>query len=239
MHSLRLLKESVEREVCVAGQSKVLQREREHVLPALLLVGRLGQLLQAEADVQDAVDEHQVRLLSNLKKRVEVMEVTISCDVSMLYLEGGEEDVGLEEVEALVDDVLLVGGDGGRRGAPPRPLGRDPQREDGHVADELLALGRDGRVVGRHLHLRLRIYTNFGCFILPHSIALFPLFALLSVELFSSSSGAAGVAFLSLKMRERRARGDGRQEGRTSALLSNLIDCTNCHNNVLLRLVSC
>merc|ERR1719471_1115432 len=94
---LRLLKESVEREVCVAGQSKVLQCEREHVLPALLLVGHLGQLLQAEADVQDAVDEHQVRLLS--------------------YLEGGEEDVGLEEVEALVDDVLLVGGDGGRRGA--------------------------------------------------------------------------------------------------------------------------
>ena len=67
MHSLRLLKESVEREVCVAGQSKVLQCEREHVLPPLLLVGRLGQLLQAEADVQDAVDEHQVRLLSNLK----------------------------------------------------------------------------------------------------------------------------------------------------------------------------
>merc|ERR1719188_2120298 len=60
---LRLLKESVEREVRVAGQRKVLQCEREHVLPALLLVGRLGQLLQAEADVQDAVDEHQVRLL--------------------------------------------------------------------------------------------------------------------------------------------------------------------------------
>merc|ERR1719471_542404 len=71
---LRLLKESVEREVGVAGQSKVLQREREHVLPALLLVGRLGQLLQAEADVQDAIDEHQVRLLSYLKKRAEVME---------------------------------------------------------------------------------------------------------------------------------------------------------------------
>ena len=32
---------------------------------------------------------------------------------------------------------------------------------------------------------------------------------------------------------EGEARAAGRQEGRTSALLSNLIDCTNCHNNVL------
>ena len=135
------------------------------------------------------------------------------------YLERGEEDVGLEEVEALVDDVLLVGGDGGRRGAPPRPLCRDPQREDGHVADELLALGRDGRVVGRHLHLRLSIYTNFGCFILPHSFALFPLLALLSEELFSLSSGAAGVAFLSLKMRDRRAAPEGRKAEQARALV--------------------
>ena len=69
------------------------------------------------------------------------------------YLERGEEDVGLEEVEALVDDVLLVRSYRGRRWTPAGPLGRDPEREDGHVADELLAVGRDGRVVGRHYGL--------------------------------------------------------------------------------------
>ena len=65
------------------------------------------------------------------------------------YLERCEEDVGLEEVEALVDDVLLVRSEGGRRRSPAGPLGSDLEREDGHVADEL-ALGLDGRVVGRH-----------------------------------------------------------------------------------------
>ena len=66
-HLLWLLEERVEREVRVARQREVLEREGEHVLRTLLLVGRLGQLLEAEADVQDAVDEHQVRFLSYLQ----------------------------------------------------------------------------------------------------------------------------------------------------------------------------
>ena len=66
IHSLWLLEERVEREVGVARQRKVLEREGEHVLRSLLLVGRLSQLLEAQADVQNAVDEDQVRLLSDL-----------------------------------------------------------------------------------------------------------------------------------------------------------------------------
>ena len=69
-HLLWLLEECVEREVCVARQSKVLECEGEHVLLPLLLAGRLGQLLETEADVQDAVDEHQVRLLSYLQQGI-------------------------------------------------------------------------------------------------------------------------------------------------------------------------
>lgn len=63
VHPLWLLKEGVQREVGVARQREVLQGEGEHVLRALLLVRRLGQLFEAQADVQDAVDEDQVRFL--------------------------------------------------------------------------------------------------------------------------------------------------------------------------------
>ena len=84
-----------------------------------------------------------------------------------MYLERGEEDVSLEDVEALVDDVLLVRRDRWRRGAPAGPLGRDPEREDGHVADEL-ALGRDDRVVGWHFE---QLFSP----LLPHSFRCFGL----------------------------------------------------------------
>ena len=63
VHPLWLLEEGVQREVGIARQREVLQGEGEHVLRAFLLVRRLGQLFEAQADVQDAVDEDQVRFL--------------------------------------------------------------------------------------------------------------------------------------------------------------------------------
>ncbi len=67
------------------------------------------------------------------------------------HLEGGEEYVGLEEVQRLVDDVRLVRVGRDRGGTPGGgALGGDAERQEGQVADEAGPVVGHVGVVGGH-----------------------------------------------------------------------------------------
>ncbi len=89
---LRLLKIGVQWEVGLTGQRERLQSLTEELVNAAIFIIALSELLEAEHDIEHAVDEDAIGRALDLERR--------------------EEYVGLKEVEAFVDDVGfgVVGG---------------------------------------------------------------------------------------------------------------------------------
>lgn len=111
--------EPAEAEGLVAGDREGLDGVRVEDLLGLTL-GLVGDLVEAGGDVEGDVDEESVGVAKDLKV--------------------AEEDVGLEETEGLVDDVLLVAG--ALRG---RTLeGGGAEGEEGEVGNVLSVSEGDG-----------------------------------------------------------------------------------------------
>jgi len=121
-----LREEGIERKSRLARESEGLQRHGEHLLGGSLQGRHLLQPLETLDDVERHVDQHAVHV--------------------SLHVELFEQNIGLEETDGLVHNVLLAGGGSWTPGCPLAGLS---QWHHGNVPDGF-ARGLQGGVEGRH-----------------------------------------------------------------------------------------